>query len=210
MTYLPSHANLLNDFWEMLLQSKWAATKAAMAKVQRATNRSTKKKKLGGGRKKIHEKFPSIVDHLNSFIEQHSTTAHERRREETEELDTTPDYGLGFRMVDLLHYLYEKVDGLYEHGFDQRSCARLLAPPHKGRATSAKYHSVVNIKIGRRRNDKRSITQGVHFARAERRISYEFFVRHRQPNMSGDDMNIIQVGRPAVSRYHQIIGFYPW
>ena len=27
--------------------------------------------------------------------------------------------------------------------------------------------------------------------------------------MSGDDMNIIQVGRPAVSRYHQIRGFYP-
>ena len=27
--------------------------------------------------------------------------------------------------------------------------------------------------------------------------------------MSGDDMNIIQVGRPAVSRYHQIKGFYP-
>ena len=96
--------------------------------------------------------------------------------EETEELDTTPDYGLGFRMVDLLHYLYDKVDGLYEHGFDKRTCARLLAPPNKGRATSAKYNSVVNIKIGRRRNDKRSITQGVHFARAERRISNEFFV----------------------------------
>ena len=30
-----------------------------------------------------------------------------------------------------------------------------------------------------------------------------------QLNLSGDDMNIVQVGRPAVSRYHQIKGFYP-
>ena len=51
LTYLPSHTNLLNAFWEMLLQFEWAATKAAMAKVQRATNKSTKQKKTWWGEK---------------------------------------------------------------------------------------------------------------------------------------------------------------
>ena len=32
---------------------------------------------------------------------------------------------------------------------------------------------------------------------------------HAQPSFSGDDMSLIQVGRPAVSRYHQIRGFFP-
>jgi hypothetical protein len=167
------------------------------------------KRKAGAGRKKTHEKFPTIVDHLKCFIAQHSTTAHARRREETEEIDTNPDFGLGFRLVDLLFYLYKKVDGLYEHGFDIRSCHRLLAPPNRSFSSSTKYYSVVNIKIGRRKNDKREITEGVHYGRSERKLANEFFARHNQLNMSGDDMNIIQVGRPAVSRYHQIKGFYP-
>ena len=35
----------------------------------------------------------------------------------------------------------------------------------------------------------------------------ELFALYGQPNFSGDDMNIIQVGRPAVSRYHQVRRF---
>ena len=180
-----------------------------MGKLRKVTAEPATKRQAGQGRKKTHEKFPSIVDHLKSFIKQHSTTAHERRREETEEIDQTPDFGLGFRVVDLLYYLYDKVDALYEHGFDMRSCSHLFAPPNRSHRSSVRYHQVVNVKIGRRRNDKRAITKGVHFARAERKLSYEFFVRYGQLNMSGDDMNIIQVGRPAVSRYHQIKGFFP-
>ena len=53
------------------------------------------------------------------------------------------------------------------------------------------------------------MTEGTHFARAERKLVDEFIASWGQLNMSGDDMNIIQVGRPAVSRYHQIRGFYP-
>ena len=43
----------------------------------------------------------------------------------------------------------------------------------------------------------------------QRKIIDEFFASYGQLIMSGDDMNIIQVGRPAVSRYHQVVGFYP-
>ena len=148
LTSGPSNQNLLNDFWTGLLHSKWATTKAKVEELKCKLKNFPKKRKAGGGRKKTREKFPAIVEHLKSFIAQHSTTAHERRREETEELDTTPDFGLGFRIIDLLHCLYDKVDGFYEHGFDIRSCHHLFAPPNRGRFSSVMYHSVVNIKIG--------------------------------------------------------------
>ena len=37
----------------------------------------------------------------------------------------------------------------------------------------------------------------------------EFAESYGQLRLSCDDMNIIQVGRPAISRYHQIKGFFP-
>jgi hypothetical protein len=202
-------SNLLGSFWESVLQSKWQETRDMVQQLQ--SKKFQIKRKPGGGRKKTHEKFPTIVEHVKKFISQHSTTTHERRREDVEEIDTSEDFGLGFRLVDLLHYLYTEVEGLYEHGFGIRSCHCLLAPPNRNHRSSVRvrYHSVTNVKIGRRTNNKREITEGVHFARAERKISYEFFARYGQVNMSGDDMNIIQVGSPAVSRYHQIKGFFP-
>jgi hypothetical protein len=51
---------------------------------------------------------------------------------------------------------------------------------------------------------------GVHFARAQQKtVSAELFTLCGQPCFSGNDMNITQVGRPAVSRYHQVKRFFP-
>ena len=47
-----------------------------------------------------------------------------------------------------------------------------------------------------------------YFARTQQRTMQEFFAYFGQPNFFGDDMNIIQVGRPAVSRFHQQRGFF--
>ena len=47
-----------------------------------------------------------------------------------------------------------------------------------------------------------------HYGRAEQGLITEFIHSFGQLNLSGDDMNIIQVGRPAVSRYHQISKFF--
>lgn len=51
--------------------------------------------------------------------------------------------------------------------------------------------------------------EGVHFARAQQNMLAELFTLFNQPCFSADDMNIIQVGRPAVSRYHQQRRFFP-
>jgi hypothetical protein len=52
------------------------------------------------------------------------------------------------------------------------------------------------------------MTALTHYGRSQQKIQQEWFAFHRQVNFTGDDMNIIQVGRPAVSRYHQQRKFF--
>ena len=44
---------------------------------------------------------------------------------------------------------------------------------------------------------------------SQQRLTREFLAYFGQPNFSGDDMNILQVGRPAVSRYHKTNRLHP-
>ena len=106
-------------------------------------------------------------------------------------------------------YLYQNVEGLYEHGFSHRSVHRLFQPPVKGTRSASEFHAVMNARLPSKRNSNRVKGEGVHFARAEQKLLREFMEYHGQPSFSGDDMSLIQVGRPAVSRYHQIRGFFP-
>ena len=54
-----------------------------------------------------------------------------------------------------------------------------------------------------KRNDSGATGRMVQFGRSENRKRREWHSFWQQLNGSGDDMNIIQVGRAAVSRYHQ-------
>ena len=66
------------------------------------------------------------------------------------------------------------------------------------------YHGVVNARVAHKRNNARKVTEETHKARAFQNLLKEFQMLYGQECASGDDMNIIQIGRPAVSRYHQI------
>jgi hypothetical protein len=91
---------------------------------------------------------------------------------------------------------------------DLRTVHHLFKPPMRGTRAARKYHGAVNARRATRANNFRPTTEGTHFGRAEQGLITEFVQSFRQLNLSGDDMNIIQVGRPAVSRYHQICKFY--
>jgi hypothetical protein len=68
---------------------------------------------------------------------------------------------------------------------------------------------LVDARVARKRNDKRPVGDQTHFARAQQKLLKEWHADRAGVNFSGDDMNIIQVGRPAVSRYHNSKKFYP-
>jgi hypothetical protein len=71
-------------------------------------------------------------------------------------------------------------------------------------ALSYKALAIVNARVGKITHNGRKINKATHYGRSQQKIMAEFFALHGQPNFSGDDMNIhvVQVGRPAVSRYH--------
>ena len=91
---------------------------------------------------------------------------------------------------------------------DTRTVHRLFKPPVRGTHAAKRYHGVVNARRASRANNYRPTTEGTHYGRAEQGLITEFIYSFGQLNMSGNDMNIIQVGRPAVSRYHQINKFF--
>jgi hypothetical protein len=109
----------------------------------------------------------------------------------------------GFSLEDARQHLLEHVPGLYAAGLSTKSVHHLFHAPRKGTREAIKYHEQAHAKVARVRNDARAITEEVHFARAQQKLFREFHAYHNQPWYSGDDMNIIQVGRPAVSRYHR-------
>ena len=80
---------------------------------------------------------------------------------------------------------------------------RLFIVPKQGTKNAATYHGVVEARVDMKRNDSGATGRMVQFGRSENRKLREWHSFWQQLNGSGDDMNIIQVGRAAVSRYHQ-------
>ena len=108
-------------------------------------------------------------------------------------------------MKDAMLHAQKKIPGLYEAGLSVSSTARLFQAPRKCTTNARAYHAVVAARVPHKRNNgSGELAKGTHEARSEQKLFKEFQMPHGQPCVSGDDMNIIQVGRAAVSRYHQI------
>ena len=141
-----------------------------------------------------------IEETVRSFARMHKWQASHRRRSSTATTGAGQD---GFTLLDVLWHLYEKFPALYAHGFSKSAVHRLFKPHNRGTLNGSAHYAIVNARVAKKSNSSRKMSEGTHFQRAQEKIVQEFFARHNQPNVSGDDMNIIQVGRPAVSRYHQ-------
>lgn len=114
----------------------------------------------------------------------------------------------GFRLIDALKHVCDQVDGLYESGCSLDTIHRLMQPPRQNNIASHNYHGIVKARVANKRNNSRQISEGTHWGRSQQKILKEWHKSNGQLNWTGDDMNIIQVGRPAVSRYHQQRRFY--
>jgi hypothetical protein len=75
-------------------------------------------------------------------------------------------------------------------------------PPRKKTVAAATYRGAIDAKLGKKENSREAQKEIHHFARSQVTLVLEMLVYFDQPVLSGDDMNTIQVGRPAVSRYH--------
>ena len=125
-----------------------------------------------------------------------------------EHLASTNGSAEGFTLAGAQDHLFKSVPGLYEHGATRATIHRLFLPPNKKHGASRAFHGLVNAKVGRKTNNWRKQGPAVHYGRAAQRLGKEMFALFGQPIFSMDDMNIIQVGRSAVSRYHQTRRFF--
>lgn len=202
----PGRESFLSDVWAAMLQLQLTNQKEINKQL---VVEKPRKKNLSHGRKATHEKFPEIIPLINEYIEPYAC-ADNRRRKGVKTIDPEKTRnGKGFTLKALLNHLFGKVEGLYEHGLDVRTLHHLFHPPISNTREAARYKKLIDARKGTKRNNFRPVTAGTHYARSERKLIDEFMCSYGQLIISGDDMNIIQVGRPAVSRYHQIKGFFP-
>jgi hypothetical protein len=182
----------------------WMATIAAQSAAARdkPAAKTAGGSRPGAGRPRKTETFPDIVPCLEEFAAAHGFQADLRRR--TQESRSTQ----GFRLVDALHHLYDKFPGLYEEGMSKDTVARIFTAPRKKSVSGGKYFGAVNARVVPTTNNARLVNEATHVARTQQRLLREWHAFHGQPCASGDDMNIIQVGRPAVSRYHRNRKFF--
>jgi len=146
------------------------------------------------------DEFPGLIEVLKNFVdgkdsEGHEVEAHGKRRVATSTVR--------FRAADAQDHLYRNVPGLYKAGMSLTTIRELFTAPNKSRGSSARYTGEIDVKIENFTNNKRHVTKGTHYARAHQKMLRQMFQHFAQPHFSGDDMNMIQIGRPAVSRYHQ-------
>ena len=84
-------------------------------------------------------------------------------------------------------------------------------PPRKRTTNAARYKQLIKACVPHKRNDELHATHADRqFCEAQVKMAMEFSARHshRFQMVSADDMNKVNIGVPAVSRYHQLRRFF--
>ena len=155
------------------------------------------------GRPSLVSKFPDIIPRTTELLKQHSFQAESRRR-------TSTATGNGVSLAEIQEHLYRTVPSLKEYGICRSTIHSLFVPPRKRTLRAQHYKSHIDAKVPGKRNSYRENHADSHFLFA--RVAYrqelasKFF--DEVTVFSADDMNKIKVGQAAVSRYHQIGGFF--
>ena len=138
------------------------------------------------------------------FLQQHGWSAQERRH-------SSIANSVGVSLESLRNHLLATVPGLKEKGISRTTVHQLLLPPRQKSHNAARYHSIVQARVPGKRNEEASHEhQHVHHCAAQVNLCMEFAAEHYDEIMSFscDDMNKINIGAMAVSRYHQIRRFF--
>ena len=87
---------------------------------------------------------------------------------------------------------------------------RLLEPPRKGTIASRYYYGLVAARVPHKCNNVVKEHVDIHYCRVAVKLFCEMFVQFRDETLllSVDDMNKLNVGVTAVSRYHQLNKFF--
>ena len=159
---------------------------------------------LKPGRKPYYAEFPELVTSVTAFVKLHGYSAEARRR-------TSVGNTLGVSLADIVQHVKDTFPELKNKGISRHTVHRLLVAPHKGRRSASRYHGFIQAKVPAKRNDERSQYRDSHYCFAQVGHVSEFCAAFSDEcqQLSADDMNKLNVGTLAVSRYHQLGKFFP-
>ena len=154
------------------------------------------------GRKTIHSQFPEIVTVVTDFIQSHGFSAQSRRRNST-------GNSMGVSLADIQAHILTKVPSL--KSISRTTVHELMVAPRKRTRNAQRYHGLVKSRVPGKDNSVRKTHPDAHYAFAQVRYIKEFCQEFKDEcaQLSCDDMNKVNVGVLAVSRYHQIGRFFP-
>ena len=157
---------------------------------------------LARGRPPLYKKHPEIVQLAMEFFQLHGFSAQERRR-------TSDGCSNGVTLAELQAHLLRSVPGLKT--ISRTAIHQLMVPPRKETLKASRYHSVVNVRVPGKRNDKHGDHKDSHFCLAQMGYIKEFSAQFQQETalISCDNKNKINAGSLAVSRYHQLKRLFP-
>ena len=150
------------------------------------------------GRHSVIEAHPEIVEIVRDFITQHSSSAHDRRRDDVQ-------YSHGVTLAAIRSHVLREIPALKK--ISVHTIHRLLLPPNKNRNASKRYKSLVEAKRPPKRNDLTSkIHADFHYSSAQVNFVGELAELFSDETIaiSADDKNKVNVGTLAVSRHFSI------
>ena len=141
---------------------------------------------------------PEIIEIVNDFITRHSSSAHNRRRDDAQ-------YSHGVTLSAIRSHVLREIPSLKE--ISVHTIHRLLLPPNKNRKASKRYKGLVDAKRPPKRNDLVCKTHpDFHYTSAQVNIVGELaeMFSNETIAVSADDKNKVNVGTLAVSRHFSI------
>ena len=180
---------------------------AASSQAHTARSRKPGPAKGDGGAPARHIQYPIfcqnvLVAEATLFIRSHSFSAQSRRR-------TGTATSLGVTLQQLRDHLLKTVPGLASAGISRSTVHRLMLPPRKGTTAAKSYKGLIQARVPAKQNTATAKEHAhLHYTQAQVQYVNEIFQFFGCTRISADDKNKVNVGTPAVSRYHQISAFF--
>ena len=156
------------------------------------------------GRIPLHQAFPEIVTTVTDFIQTHGFSAQSRRR-------TMTVNSMGVTLSDIRSHLLKQFPALRKRGISRTAIHQLMVAPRKGTHNALRCTGLVKAKVPAKDNSQHKAHLDGHFAFTQANYVCELCQKFEDEcvSISCDDMNKVNVGTLAVSRYHQLSHFFP-
>ena len=118
---------------------------------------------------------------------------------------------MGVTLAEIRTHIIKHIPELKARGLSRTTVHELMVAPRKRARNAQRYRELVQSRVPGKDNSLRKAHEHGHYASAQVKYAKEFCQAFPEDtvHLSCDDMNKVNVGVLAVSRYHQVGRFFP-